>query len=137
MATLVDTNVLVDVFHDASPWRDWSEMRLAEARRAGPLLINQIIYAEMAAGFRTRERLDEVLHPSRFQREELPWFAGYAAGRAFVEYRRAGGDKRSPMPDFYIGAHAASLGHTLLTRDAARYRSYFPTLEIVAPDTHP
>lgn len=137
MPTLVDTNVLIDLFDAGSPWEDWSTRAIERMRSEGPIVINQIIYAEMAAGFALEADIDSALSPSRFVREELPWEAAFAAGHAFVAYRRDGGPKRSPLPDFYIGAHAAIRGYRLLTRDVGRYRAYFPLLRIVSPDTHP
>lgn len=137
MATLVDTNVLLDVFHIGSAWEEWSTRHLVEARRTDILVINPLIYAELAAGFDAADALDATLAPSRFEREDLPWDAAYLAGRAFLQYRQSGGPKRSPLPDFYIGAHAFARGHTLLTRDRARYATYFPTLRMIAPETHP
>jgi predicted nucleic acid-binding protein len=137
IATLVDTNVLIDVFHTSGSFTEWSAARLAAARTEGPLLINPLIYAEMAAGYATHEGLDAALPPSLFRREELPWEAAFAAGHAFIRYRRSGGDKRAPLPDFYIGAHALIKGYRLLTRDVAKYRSYFPLLSLISPETHP
>src|SRR5687767_1210264 len=106
IATLVDTNVLIDVFHTSSTFTDWSTERLSAARAEGPLLINPLIYAEMAAGYATHDGLDAALAPNLFRREDLPWEAAFAAGHAFMRYRRLGGEKRAPLPDFYIGAHA-------------------------------
>jgi predicted nucleic acid-binding protein len=137
MATIVDTNVLVDFFQQDSPWRSWCDQQIEESRRLGAIVINPIIFAELAAGFPTMALLDAALDPSKFQREELPWEAAFLAGKAYLGYRRSGGDRRSPLPDFYIGAHAAVKAYRLLTRDLARYRTYFPALEIIAPDTHP
>lgn len=137
MATLVDTNVLIDVFHTGSPFEGWSALRLADAKRVGSVVINPLIYAEMAAGFVLASTLDAVLSPSAFQREDLPWEAAHAAGQAFLRYKKSGGDKRSPLPDFYIGAHAAVRGYQLLTRDPARYKLYFPSVELITPETHP
>jgi predicted nucleic acid-binding protein len=137
MATLVDTNILIDVFNHGSSFEEWSVSRLAEARRDGAVIINQIIYAEMAAGYATTASLEAAISPNAFEREDLPWEAAYAAGQAFIQYRRSGGDKRSPLPDFYIGAHAAIRGYRLLTRDPVRYRSYFPMVSIISPETHP
>jgi predicted nucleic acid-binding protein len=137
MPTLVDTNILVDLFDAGSPWEDWSTRAIEQQRSQGPIVINQIVYAEMAAGFPVESDLDAALSPARFVREDLPWEAAFAAGHAFLAYRRDGGPKRSPLPDFYIGAHAAIRGYSLLTRDRNRYRAYFPMLRIVAPDTHP
>ena len=137
MATLVDTDILVDLFDVGSPWEDWSIGQIRRLRAQGPIVINQIVYAEMAAGFPVEATLESALSPSRFTREDLPWEAAFAAGHAFLIYRRNGGPKRSPLPDFYIGAHAAIRGYSLLTRDANRYRAYFPMLRIVSPETHP
>lgn len=137
MATLVDTNILIDVFHTRGAFTDWSTEQLAAARAEGPLLINPLIYAEMAAGYATSEELESALAPSLFRREELPWEAAFAAGHAFLQYRRSGGDKRSPLPDFYIGAHAMVKGYRLLSRDIAKYRAYFPLISIISPETHP
>ena len=135
--TLVDANVLIDIFAADPLWRDWSRERLLAARATGNLVINPIVYAEVAAMFPTQRRLDEALGGDRFMREDLPWEAAFSAGRAFLAYRRSGGAKRSPLPDFYIGAHADVRGYDLLTRDFARYRQAFPALRIVAPETHP
>jgi predicted nucleic acid-binding protein len=137
MPTLVDTDVLIDIFDTGSPWEDWSTRTIERLRTDGPIVINQIVYAEMAAGFPLESDLDSALSPSRFVREDLPWEAAFAAGHAFLAYRRDGGPKRSPLPDFYIGAHAAIRGYRLLTRDTIRYRAYFPLLRIISPDTHP
>jgi predicted nucleic acid-binding protein len=137
MPTLVDTNVLIDVFARGSAFEDWSIARLADARREGALIINPVIYAEMAAGYATVAALETAISPSAFHREDLPWDAAYAAGQAYLQYRRGGGDKRSPLPDFYIGAHAAVKGYRLLTRDAVRYRNYFPMINLITPETHP
>jgi predicted nucleic acid-binding protein len=135
--TLVDANVLIDIFAADADWREWSRQRLVAAREAGNLVINPIIYAEVAAMFPTQRRLDEALGTNRFLKEDLPWEAAFSAGRAFLVYRRSGGTKRSPLPDFYIGAHADVRGYDLLTRDLARYRQAFPTLRIVSPETRP
>jgi len=132
-ATLVDSNVILDVFTEDEEWLDWSAAQLAEAAGNGMLVINPIIYAEVSARFNRIEDLDDALPAGYYRRVPLPWEAAFLAGQCFVKYRRRGGSRRSPMPDFYIGAHAAIAGLTLLTRDATRYRAYFPTLRIVAP----
>lgn len=137
MATLVDTNILIDVFHTRSAFTEWSFARLQAARLEGALIINPLIYAEMAAGYATVADLEAALVPSLFQREDLPWEAAYAAGHAYLQYRRSGGEKRAPLPDFYIGAHAMVKNHKLLSRDAGRYRTYFPLLSLISPETHP
>lgn len=137
MQTLVDTNVLIDVFHTPSAFTDWSTMQLLAAKAQGSLLVNPLIYAEMAAGYARQDDLDAALSPGLFAREELPWEAAFAAGHAFLQYRRSGGERRSPLPDFYIGAHAMVKGYRLLSRDPVRYRGYFPLLPLISPETHP
>ncbi len=131
--TLVDSNVILDVLTEDAEWYDWSSAMLGKAATTGALHINPLIYAEVSARFERIEELDDALPPSYYRRVPLPWEAAFLAGQCFVKYRRRGGARRSPMPDFYIGAHAALTGLTLLTRDARRYRAYFPRLRIVAP----
>jgi predicted nucleic acid-binding protein len=133
-ATLIDSCVLLDVITDDARWADWSADQIATAMDTGRVVINPLIYAEVSVGYDTLEELDELLPASDYEREPLPFVAGFAAGKAFVRYRRSGGGKRSPLPDFYIGAHAALAGYRLLTRDTSRYRTYFPALDIIAPD---
>jgi predicted nucleic acid-binding protein len=135
--TLVDTNVLFDVNGDQSEWQTWSERHMADAADRGDLLINPVIYAELAIGYATREDIDGLLVHGRLQREAIPWDAAYIAGHAYVSYRRRGGTRSLPLPDFFIGAHAAVRGYTLLTRDRGYYATYFPTLKIISPETHP
>jgi predicted nucleic acid-binding protein len=130
---LVDSNVLLDVATNDPNWSDWSGRALAESAEHTTLMINPIIYAEVSIGYTTIEALDAALPATLYQREALPWEAGFLAGKCFLQYRRRGGLRNSPLPDFYIGAHAAIGRLALLTRDAARYRSYFPKLEILAP----
>jgi hypothetical protein len=131
--TLVDTSVLLDVLTDDERWRPWSRAALADAARNGTVGINQIVFAELAPRMRSREEHDASV-PARFARFDLPWDAAFRAGQAFAEYRRRGGVRTSPLPDFYIGAHAEVDGLALLTRDASRYRTYFPDVELIAPD---
>ncbi len=133
MITLVDSNVLLDVLTDDPRWAKRSGDALARAADAGRLAINPIVYAEVSVGFASVEELDGALPPDVFERHPLPWDAGFLAGKCFVRYRRGGGERRSPLPDFYIGAHAAIEGLTLLTRDARRYRTYLPKLAVVTP----
>ena len=132
-ATLVDSCVILDVATGDPRWADWSAGRIAEALDAGRVVINPLIYAEVSVGYSSVEELDDLLPAGDYQREPLPYRAGFAAGKAYLRYRRSGGGKRSPMPDFYIGAHAAVAGYRLLTRDASRYQSYFPKLELIVP----
>jgi len=132
-ATLVDSCVLLDVITGDEQWADWSAREIALAMDTGRVVINPLIYAEVSVGYETVEELEELLPADDYEREPLPYLAGFAAGKVFVRYRPGGGDKRSPMPDFCIGAHAAIAGYRLLTRDARRYRTYFPTVDIIAP----
>ena len=131
---LVDSNVLLDVLTDDPQWGAWSSAELATAADTNRLALNPIVYAEVSIGFERIEDLDEALPPETFTRLPLPWPAAFLAGKCFLAYRRAGGARRSPLPDFYIGAHAAVEGMPLLTRDAARYRTYLPQLALIAPD---
>jgi hypothetical protein len=131
--TLVDSNVLLDVITGDEEWLDWSAAALARAADTSPLVINPIVYAEVAARFARIEELEEALPREYYERRALPWDAAFLAGQCFVKYRRRGGARRSPLPDFYIGAHAAVESMALLTRDPKRYRDYFPTLRIIAP----
>lgn len=131
---LVDTNVILDVFTVDPVWHDWSSDALVDAADRARLVVNPIIYAEVSARFATVDELEAELPADVYRREALPWEAAFLAGKAFVAYRGRGGSRRSPLPDFYIGAHALVSGYALLTRDAARYRSYFPRLVVIAPD---
>jgi predicted nucleic acid-binding protein len=133
MPTLVDSNVILDVVTDDPHWGDWSAAMLSKAARDGRLVINPLIYAEVSCGYARIEDLDEALPAAYFTREPLPWPAAFLAAQAFVNYRRRGGSRPAPLPDFYIGAHAALAGYTLLTRDARRYRTYFPKVRIISP----
>ena len=130
---LVDSNILLDVATNDPNWGDWSARALAKVAEHTTLIINPIIYAEVSIGYTTIEALDAALPAPLYQREPLPWEAAFLAGKSFLLYRRRGGSRTSPLPDFYIGAHAAIGRLALLTRDAARYRSYFPKVEILAP----
>lgn len=133
MTILVDSNVLLDVMTEDPDWSEWSAETLARCAEESALAINPLIFAEVSIRFERIEELDDVLPEETFLRLPLPWEAGFLAGKAFLRYRRRRGARRSPLPDFYIGAHAAVAGLTLLTRDASRYRTYFPALEIIAP----
>lgn len=130
---LVDSNILIDIATDDPVWGKWSAVALQDIGKGRHLLINQLIYAEVSVAFRRIEDLDQLLPARLFQREDLPWEAGFLAGKAYLAYRRRGGTRASPLPDFYIGAHAALRGHILLTRDKGRYETYFPTVTLVAP----
>jgi predicted nucleic acid-binding protein len=130
---LVDANVLLDVLTDDPKWGRWAEERLLAVGETDELAIDPIIYAELAPAYRTVTELERALRGWPVRRLPLPYAAGFLAGHVFVRYRREGGQRRSPLPDFYIGAHAQTEGMTLLTRDATRYRTYFPSLRLVAP----
>ena len=130
---IFDSNVLLDIATADAAWLPWAEAQFRDGAAQGPVLINPIIYAELAPAFATREALEQWLDPAVFQRLPLPYAAGWRAAQAFVQYRRAGGTRSSPLPDFYIGAHAEAEGLTLVTRDAARYRTYFPQVKLLAP----
>ena len=130
---LVDTNVLIDIAVDDPRWGNWSADRLAEARESDQLALNAIVYAELSVHFASAEQLEAVLAPFRFERLHLPWEAAFVAGKAFKRYRTRGGNKSAPIPDFFIGAHAATAGLTLLTRDPRRFREYFPSVRLISP----
>lgn len=133
MPTLVDSNIILDIVTDDEAWGDWSAAMLEDAAHEGRLVINPLIYAEVSCRFERIEVLDDAVPPEYFVREPLPWPAAFLAAKAFLRYRKRGGRRPAPLPDFYIGAHAAIAGYTLLTRDARRYRTYFPKLRIIAP----
>ena len=130
---LVDSNVILDVATEDPRWFGWSCRQLEELAERHTLIINPIIYAEVSVGFERIEHLDATLPTDFFRCEPLPWEAGFLAGKCFLRYRRSSGANRSPLPDFFIGAHAAVRGMALLTRDARRYKTYFPTLELISP----
>jgi predicted nucleic acid-binding protein len=128
---LFDANVLIDVLHRDPVWFEWSAARVDEHEAEG-IAINQVIYAELSIGFPTSEACDDALTEG-IVKLDLPWEAAFRAGRAFLQYRRSGGTRLTPLPDFFIGAHAQVAGMKLVTRDATRYRTYFPDIEIIAP----
>jgi predicted nucleic acid-binding protein len=131
---MVDSNVLLDVLTEDAAWFEWSSRTLERCAQGHVLVINPIIYAEVSIGFDRIEDLDAAL-PERFvERRPIPLEAAFLAGKCFLKYRERGGRKRSTLPDFFIGAHAAVENMTLVTRDAARYRTYFPRLKLVCPE---
>lgn len=132
-AVLVDSNVILDVATEDPQWFEWSSGALERAGDAGLLVINPMVYAEVSIGFDRIEDLDDALPERYFRREPVPWEAAFLAGKAFLRYRRARGARLSPLPDFFIGAHAAIRGYALLTRDSRRYRTYFPRLTLLTP----
>lgn len=131
--TLIDSNILVDLLKPAAEWHSWAVKAIRALEPETIFVINPLIYAEVSVGYATPDQLDADLPEDVFVREALPWDAAFAAGKAFLAYRRRGGTKSAPLPAFYIGAHAEVAGYRLLTRDAARYRTYFPALELISP----
>ncbi len=133
MTLLVDTNVLLDVLQDDPQWAEWSVAQLRAQSQVHGLAINDVIYAELSLSFDSVRSLDAVVARLRLQVKALPRPALFLAGKAFLQYRRRGGTKTQVLPDFFIGAQAAVNGWPVLTRDATRYRSYFPTLQLLTP----
>ncbi|OPY64360.1 MAG: hypothetical protein A4E57_03561 [Syntrophorhabdaceae bacterium PtaU1.Bin034] len=133
MDVLVDSNVILDIVTADPEWFSWSSQSVTQCSSTALLVINPIIYAEVSVGFEEIEDLEDVLDPHLFRRDPIPWEAAFLAGKCFVTYRKAKGGKTSPLPDFFIGAHAAVAKMKLLTRDAVRYRTYFPTVELICP----
>ncbi len=130
---LVDSSVILDVATEDPVWGEWSSSTLARAANDSVLVIDPLVYAEVSVGFDRVEELEEALPEDLFRRDALPYEAAFLAGKCFLKYRRRGGRRTSPLPDFYIGAHAAVAGFRLLTRDVRRYRTYFPALELITP----
>lgn len=131
---LIDSNVLLDIMTEDARWFSWSADAVERAADISRLVINPVIYAEVSIHYTRVEELDAALPRAMLDREALPYEAAFLAGKSFVAYRRRGGVRRAPLPDFLIGAHAAVAGYRLMTRDAKRYRTYFPTLSLIAPD---
>ena len=132
-SVLVDTNVLLDIATRDPQWEEWSAKALDECASRSLLVINPIIYAEVSVGYERIEDLDAALPSDIYKREPLPFEASFLAGKCYARYQRHGGARSSTLPDFFIGAHAAVRGYSLLTRDVRRYRSYFPTVTLIAP----
>jgi predicted nucleic acid-binding protein len=130
---LVDSNIILDIFLNDPDWADWSETLLENHSRQGILYINAIIYSEVSIGFVRIEDLEAAIAKAGFQLLEIPKEALFLAGKAYLRYKKGGGVKRSPLPDFYIGAQAAVLHLDLLTRDIPRYRTYFPSVRLITP----
>jgi len=131
--TLVDTNVLLDLVTDDPKWADWSLSQLEAASLDGPLLINDAVYAELAVRYERIEHLEAFVDGAGLEMTSMPRAALFLAGKVFTQYRRAGGSRTGVLPDFLIGAHAAVAQLPLLTRDVRRYRTYFPSLKLIAP----
>ena len=132
-AVLVDSNVLLDILTDDPAWADWSASQLASAGNTSRLVINPIVYSEISIRFSRIEDLEDALPRDIIEKEALPFEAAFLAGKIFLDYRKSGGSKTSPLPDFLIGAHAAVLGYQVLTRDPRRFRTYFPTVQLIEP----
>lgn len=133
VGVLVDANILIDIATNDADWAEWSADALARTGQGTNLVINPIIYAEVSVAFERIEDLDDLLPEPVFHREDMPWEAAFLAGKAFLTYRRRGGQRTSPLPDFFIGAHAAIRGYSLLSRDRGRFGAYFPELQVIAP----
>ena len=133
----MDSNVLLDIMTEDPRWFSWSAAAIERAADRLRLVINPIVYAEVSVRYSKIEELEIALPREMFDREPIPYEAAFLAGKCFVLYRQQGGSKRSPLPDFFIGAHAAVAGYQLMTRDMVRYRSYFPSLALIAPEYPP
>jgi predicted nucleic acid-binding protein len=133
-AVLVDSNVLLDVMTEDAHWLAWSAAAMERAADRFRLVINAVIYAEVSVRYSRIEELEDALPKAMLDREAIPYEAAFLADKCFVDYRRRGGSRRSPLPDFFIGAHAAVAGYQLLTRDPAHFRTYFRKLTLIAPD---
>ena len=131
---LVDSNVLLDVMTEDAKWYSWSSQVLERVADRHRLVINPIIYAEVSVRYSHIEELEKALPKDLLMREGIPYEAAFLAGKSFLTYRKRGGVRSSPLADFLIGAHAAVAGYRLMTRDSTRYRTYFPTLQLIAPD---
>lgn len=131
---LIDSNVLIDLFTDNPSWADWSQTTLEKYSSVHRMLINPIIYSEISIGFERIEELEDVLREIEIEISEIPKEALFLAGKAFLKYKKSGGSKSLPLPDFFIGAHAGVLDIPLMTRDARRFKSYFPTVKIISPN---
>jgi predicted nucleic acid-binding protein len=132
--TLVDTNVLLDVVTEDAVWADWSQRQLEAAAVRGPVLINDVVYAELSVGFLRKEEVDEALAIAQVEMAAMPREALFLAAKVFQRYRTAGGTRSGVLPDFFVGAHAAVARLPLLTRDIRRYRAYFPTVQLISPE---
>ena len=135
-SVLIDTNIFIDVFGPETPFKAWSSRVILSLRSEAQFVMTPVVWSELAGLLPSEDELALALSRLNLQREALPFSAAYRAGLAHQRYRRAGGLRERTLPDFLIGAHAEARGHRLLTRDAARYRSYFPSLDIISPETH-
>ena len=133
--TLVDSNVLLDIFTKTPDWWEWSLVQLEDAALHGPLIINEVIFAETSIRFQSIEDFEVALTNAGIAFAAIPRSALFLAGKAFIQYRNSGGVRSGVLPDFFIGAHAATENLPLLTRDTRRYRNYFPTVTLIAPES--
>ena len=134
MAIMIDSNIILDVVLKDPIWSEWSSEKLKEFVNNDTLIINSIIYSEVSIGFEEIEQVEALFTPAYFSREPIPWEACFLAGKCFLQYRKKGGVKTNPLPDFFIGSHALVRGYPLLTRDKARYKTYFPRLQLISPE---
>ena len=133
MAIMIDSNVILDIVSQDREWFEWSCETVKSLAQGNVLVINAVIYSEVSIGYKNIEEVEDLFVPDYFIREPIPWEACFLAGKCFLNYRKKGGTKTSPLPDFFIGAHALVRGLRLLTRDTARYRTYFPRLQLISP----
>ncbi len=136
-STLIDTNIFIDVWGVSGETTVWARHALIRCRFDSALIVNPVVWSEVAPQMQSEGQLEDYIADLGIEKEPLPWPGSYQAGIVHARYRKAGGARERTLPDFLIGAHALVCGHRLLTRDAERYRSYFPGLDIIAPDTHP
>lgn len=134
MSVMMDSCVFLDIFSRDACWYDWSSQALAAAADKGKIVLNPVIYGEISVRFEKIETLDALLPPDVFEYQPLPREAAFLAGKCFMKYRHRGGQKSAPLPDFFIGAHAAVAGLPLITRDPQRFRDYFPGLNLICPE---
>jgi predicted nucleic acid-binding protein len=135
--TLLDTNVLIDLLENRPVWGEWSYRRLSTIGLTDGIIINQIVYGEASVPYMPKADFDAVLDVEWLRKEDLPWEAAFLAAKVHSDYRKKGGQKTVALPDFFVGAHARVKNYRVITRDAARFRTYFPDVEVIAPDTHP
>jgi predicted nucleic acid-binding protein len=137
MLTIPDSNVILDLLLDNKNWGAWSDRQFARCRSEGELVMTPVVFSEISPEFRTFDQAHSMIDSLGFAREDIPYSAAYLAGQTHAAYRKRGGERARTLPDFLVGAHAAVQGYRILTRDASRYRGYFPNVEVIAPDTHP
>ncbi len=137
MPTILDSNVILDLLYGGSPWNAWSRRWISDSKRAGTIIFNAVVFAEASANFQRLQDAIAAFGKLGVISEDISDEAAYLAGRAHIAYRRRGGQRERTLPDFFIGAHATVKGYRILTRDSARYRSYFPSVALITPESHP